>query len=127
MVTSSKILDLFDKGFVYYEPDLDKWLQNENPISEFNFLARRNQITKKGGQDLCRGIARYLRKLGSLTFKLSTSGQEDLKLAKVTFRMISCLTNLKDLNLSVPQIDDEDLAELISYIGKKLKNYRLCH
>ena len=114
-----------DKGFLYFEPDLKKRLQNDGILCLINGWYGQNKITSEGGASLCRSIAQYLKKLRSFTFPMEASQQKDhVKLTKYTFQMMASLQDLEDLNLSVNgylKIDDVFLEKLTSCIGKNLK------
>ena len=125
LVISGQILDMGGEGFVYFKSDIGQRLQNNNALSEYAGWDERNQITAKGGASLCRGIARYLKKLQSLTFKMAPVRIEnDKKLPRAIWKMISDPSNLQNLNFNsndYPKVDDEHLAKVTSCIGQNLK------
>jgi len=128
VIISGDVLNMSGDGFAYFESDIDQRLQNSNTLSEFYGTAPQNQITGKGGASLCQGIARYLKKLRSLTFKMApVQIENERNLARNIWKMISGSKKLEYLNFSSSDdinIDDEYLAKLATCIGKNLKNLK---
>ena len=129
MIITGDYLDADDRGFLYFEPDLDQRLQNKSAIPEYGGGNVRNPITDKGGASFCRNIARYLKKLRSLTFTMDSSEQGDeLKFTKSIYKMLAGLPNLENLNFNSScddlKVDDEYLEKLTSCIGQNLKNLK---
>ncbi len=121
VVIAGDLLNVWDKGFVYFESDIDQGLRNESSLPEFTGQEYQNQITSRGGASLGLNIARYQKNLKSFTFKMSTLQQENYrKLEKDTWKMLAGLSKLENLNYSASQnfmFDDDSISELISIIG----------